>query len=253
MSPFLFGAIVFTLGCYVLAMALALALVWCVSMLTLTRDLGKARNKPKFREIFSKSRAINYLSAARLFLFGARDVWFVVALPVYLASSFGWDHWSVGGFLALWIIAYGVVQTQAPRVTGKRTGRVPDGKAAMGWALSLALIPALIALALHHGVHPAFTLVGGLMVFGALFAINSSLHSYLIVSYAGADGVSLDVGFYYMANALGRLLGTLLSGLVFQLYGLEACLWISTLFILLAALISLGLPRHQLNVGNEGR
>lgn len=247
MGFFLGGALLTLLGFQgaVLVMALALALVWCVSMLTLKRDLGKARNKPKFSEIFSKSLAINYLSAARLFLFGARDVWFVVALPVYLASSFGWDHWYVGGFLALWIIAYGVVQTQAPRFTGKRQGRVPDGKAAMRWALVLALTPALIALALHYDLHPAISLVGGLMVFGALFAINSSLHSYLIVSYAGSDGVSLDVGFYYMANALGRLLGTLLSGLVFQLYGLEACLWISTLFILLAALISIGLPRHQ--------
>lgn len=247
MGFFLGGALLTLLGFQgaVLVMALALALVWCVSMLTLKRDLGKAKNKPKFSEIFSKSRAINYLSAARLFLFGARDVWFVVALPVYLASSFGWDHWYVGGFLALWIIAYGVVQTQAPRFTGKREGRVPDGKAAMRWALVLALTPALIALALHYEVHPAISLVGGLMVFGALFAINSSLHSYLIVSYAGSDGVSLDVGFYYMANALGRLLGTLLSGLVFQLYGLEACLWISTLFILLAAFISIGLPRHQ--------
>ena len=247
MGFFLGGALLTLLGFQgaVLVMALALALVWCISMLTLKRDLGKAKNKPKFSEIFSKSRAINYLSAARLFLFGARDVWFVVALPVYLASVFGWDHWYVGGFLALWIIAYGVVQTQAPRFTGKREGRVPDGKAAMRWALVLALTPALIALALHFDLHPAISLVGGLMVFGALFAINSSLHSYLIVSYAGADGVSLDVGFYYMANALGRLLGTLLSGLVFQLYGLEACLWISTLFILLAALISIGLPRHQ--------
>lgn len=247
MGFFLGGALLSLLGFQgaVLVMALALALVWCFSVLTLKQDLGKAKNKPKFREIFSKSRAINYLSAARLFLFGARDVWFVVALPVYLASSFGWDHWYVGGFLALWIIAYGVVQTQAPRFTGKREGRVPDGKAAMGWALVLALTPALIALALHYDLHPAISLVGGLMVFGALFAINSSLHSYLIVSYAGEDGVSLDVGFYYMANALGRLLGTLLSGLVFQLYGLEVCLWISTLFILLAALISIGLPRHQ--------
>lgn len=247
MGFFLGGALLTLLGFQgaVLVMALALALVWCFSVLTLKQDLGKAKNKPKFREIFSKSRAINTLSAARLFLFGARDVWFVVALPVYLASSFGWDHWYVGGFLALWIIAYGVVQTQAPRFTGKREGRVPDGKAAMGWALVLALTPALIALALHYEVHPAISLVGGLMVFGALFAINSSLHSYLIVSYAGEDGVSLDVGFYYMANALGRLLGTLLSGLVFQLHGLEACLWISTLFILFAAFISIGLPRHQ--------
>lgn len=114
-------------------MALALALVWCVSLLTLKRDLGKAKNKPKFSEIFSKSRAINYLSAARLFLFGARDVWFVVALPVYLASSFGWDHWYVGGFLALWIIAYGVVQTQAPALPASgRAGTRWQGCNALG-------------------------------------------------------------------------------------------------------------------------
>lgn len=229
----------------VLAMAAVLALVWLASLVLLKKDLGKAKSKPKFRELLSKSRAINILSAARLFLFGARDVWFVVALPVFLASRFGWDFWQVGGFLASWVIGYGIVQSVAPYFTGKRSGRVPDGRAAFVWALLLAGLPAAIALGLHSALPAQAVLIGGLLLFGALFAINSSLHSYLIVSYAKEDGVSLDVGFYYMSNALGRLIGTLLSGWVFQAYGLEACLWVSSAFVLLAALVSLGLPRHD--------
>jgi predicted MFS family arabinose efflux permease len=243
---FLGGALLALLGFRgaLLLMAAALALIWLGSVLSLERDLGKARAKPKFRELLSKSRAINSLSAARLFLFGARDVWFVVALPVYLATTFGWDFWQVGGFLALWIIGYGLIQSLAPALTGKRRGQVPDGRAAFSWALALAGLPAAIALGLS-GDWPAQTvLLGGLLLFGALFAVNSSLHSYLIVSYAREDGVSLDVGFYYMSNALGRLLGTLLSGWVYQALGLQACLWVSSLFVLLAALISVGLPRH---------
>ena len=89
-----------------------------------------------------------------------------------------------------------------------------------------------------------WALLGGLLVFGVVFALNSALHSYLIVSYAKDDGVSLDVGFYYMSNAMGRLIGTLLSGWVYQAYGLEACLWISSLFVTIAAMISITLPRH---------
>jgi predicted MFS family arabinose efflux permease len=150
----------------------------------------------------------------------------------------------VGGFLAAWVIGYGIVQSFAPRITGKKSGHVPDGRAAFVWALALAGLPALIALGLNSGWSPQAVLLGGLMVFGVLFAVNSSLHSYLIVSYAKEDGVSLDVGFYYMSNALGRLIGTVLSGWVYQMYGLEACLWISSVFVLLAALISIGLPRH---------
>ena len=225
----------------VAAMAAALALVWIGSVLTLRADLGKAKNKPKFRDIFSRSRAVNVLAAARVFLFGARDVWFVVALPVYLASVFGWDHARVGGFLALWIIGYGVVQALAPRITRTRA----DGRDAFGWAAALALAPALIALALGADLAPQASLLGGLLLFGALFAVNSALHSYLIVSYACEDGVSLDVGFYYMANALGRLVGTVLSGWVFQVSGLVACLWISAAFVAAAALISVALPRHR--------
>ncbi|MDP2245116.1 organoarsenical effux MFS transporter ArsJ [Pseudomonas sp.] len=227
-----------------LVMAALLAVVWLASLMLLKKDLGKASAKPKFRDILSKSRAINILSAARLFLFGARDVWFVVALPVYLSSVFGWDFWMVGGFLAAWVIGYGIVQSFAPSITGNARGEVPDGRAAFVWAALLAGLPAAIALGLYSDVSAHWVLLGGLLVFGALFAVNSSLHSYLIVSYAKEDGVSLDVGFYYMSNAMGRLLGTLLSGWVYQAYGLEACLWISSAFVLLAALISLGLPRH---------
>lgn len=243
---FLGGALLTTLGFAgaVLAMAGVLAVVWLASVCLLKQDLGKAKNKPKFRDLLSKSRAINLLSAARLFLFGARDVWFVVALPVYLSASFGWDFWQVGGFLAAWVIGYGIVQSLAPYLTGKRRGQVPDGRAAFVWAMLLAGLPAAIALGLGSELPAQTVLIGGLLLFGALFAINSSLHSYLIVSYAKEDGVSLDVGFYYMSNALGRLLGTLLSGWVFQVWGLEACLWVSSLFVLLAALISIGLPRH---------
>jgi predicted MFS family arabinose efflux permease len=243
---FLGGALLALLGFSgaVLAMAAVLALIWLGSLVLLKKDLGKARAKPKFRDLLSKSRAINILSAARLFLFGARDVWFVVALPVYLSTVFGWDFWMVGGFLAAWVIGYGIVQSFAPRITGKQRGQLPDGRAAFVWAALLAGLPALIALGLGTGWPAQWVLLGGLLLFGVLFAVNSSLHSYLIVSYAKEDGVSLDVGFYYMSNALGRLMGTLLSGWLYQQYGLATCLWWSSLFVLLAALCSLGLPRR---------
>lgn len=226
----------------VVTMAVALLLVWLGSLFLLRQELGKSKGKPKFRDILSKSRAINVLSAARLFLFGARDVWFVVALPVYLHTVFAWDFWKVGGFMALWVIGYGVVQTQAPRFTGHSHSRA----ATVRWAGVLALTPALIALGLVAGLSPQLVVVGGLLLFGVLFAINSSLHSYLIVSYARNDGVSLDVGFYYMSNAAGRLLGTLLSGWVYQVWGLEACLWISGGLLVTAALLSMLLPETGL-------
>lgn len=227
-------------------MATALTVVWLFSLLMLKKDLGKAKNKPKFKHIFSKSRSINILSAARLFLFGARDVWFVVALPVYLSSQLGWEHVSVGSFIAIWVIGYGIVQSIAPVFTGKKSGRLPDGKTVFIWAVSLTSVPALIALSLSLGTSAEISLLGGLLIFGALFAINSSLHSYLIVSYASEDGVSLDVGFYYMANAMGRLIGTVLSGWVYQTSGLEACLWLSSVFLCMASLISLFLPQHHM-------
>ena len=226
----------------IILMASLLAIVWVFSLIALKDDMGKATNKPKFNDIFSKSSSINILSAARMFLFGARDVWFVVALPVFLAVTFNWDHWWVGGFMASWVIGYGIVQSVAPYFTGKRQGKMPTGRAAFLWASYLTLIPAVIALALHFNFHIQASIIIGLLIFGAVFAINSSLHSYLIVSYAGSDGVSLDVGFYYMANAMGRLIGTVLSGWVYQEYGLEACLWISSSFVAMASLLSLKLP-----------
>jgi predicted MFS family arabinose efflux permease len=243
---FVGGMLLATLGFRgaMLAMAAVLAVVWVSSMIFLRKDLGKASAAPKFRDVFSKSRAINYLSAARMFLFGARDVWFVIALPVYLSSVFGWDFWLVGGFMASWIIGYGIVQSVAPAITGSRSGHTPGGRAALIWALLLAGLPAGIALTMAAGYSPQVVLIGGLLIFGVLFAVNSSLHSYLIVSYAKGDGVSLDVGFYYMSNAMGRLIGTLLSGWVYQAQGLEACLWVSSLFVLMAAAFSLGLPRQ---------
>ena len=229
----------------IILMASLLAIVWVFSLITLKEDLGKAKNKPKFKDIFSKSSSINILSAARMFLFGARDVWFVVALPVFLAVTFNWDHWWVGGFMASWVIGYGIVQSFAPIITGNSTGKnqgkVPTGRSAFLWASYLTVIPAAIALALHFNFHIQASIIIGLLIFGAVFAVNSSLHSYLIVSYAGNDGVSLDVGFYYMANAMGRLIGTVLSGWVYQNYGLEACLWISSIFVAIASLLSLKL------------
>ena len=243
---FLGGALLVLFGFAgaVLAMAIALAAVWLISLRLLKQDLGRASAKPKFRDLLSKSRAINLLSSARLFLFGARDVWFVIALPVYLSSALGWDFWLVGGFMASWVIGYGLVQSIAPRLTGRQ--QVPAGRSAAGWALLLALLPAAIALGMQLAPQSASAvLIGGLLLFGVVFAINSSLHSYLIVSYAKGDGVSLDVGFYYMSNAMGRLIGTLLSGWVYQQYGLAACLWTSSAFVLLAGLISLGLPAQR--------
>jgi predicted MFS family arabinose efflux permease len=241
---FFLGGLLLTLLSFkgaMLLMAGVLTLVWCYSLYALESDLGKAKNKPKFTDIFSKSRSINILSAARLFLFGARDVWFVVALPVFLSQAFDWDHWTVGGFLALWVIGYGIVQSMAPKLINFKDNLSPATET-VKWASLLALVTLGIALSLYFSWEVKTVLITGLMIFGVLFAINSSLHSYLIVSMADADGVSLDVGFYYMANAMGRLIGTVLSGWVFQLYGLAACLAISFAFISLAALISAKLP-----------
>ena len=226
------------------AMAIALFLVLLLSLVFLGGELGSSSFKPKFSQLFSKSPEVNKLSAARLFLFGARDIWFVVALPVYLQTALAWNYVQVGSFLAAWIIAYGVVQTLAPAITGLRSDHPPDGRTALNWAMLLSLLPALIAYGLYKGYDPSFIIVAGLMVFGVAFAINSSIHSYLIVSYATEQGVSLDVGFYYMANAAGRLIGTILSGIIFQYYGLEACLLVSTTFLILACVISAGLPRR---------
>ena len=225
-------------------MAVAIGLVGILALVLLDKDMGKASFEPKFSDLLSKSRRINLLSAARLFLFGSRDVWFVVALPVFLQLELGWSSLAVGTFLAAWIIAYGLVQAVAPNVTGLRNGNVPDGRTALVWGLALAMVPLGMAAGLLLGFDPAVVVVAGLAFFALIFAMNSAVHSFLVVSYADADGVSLDVGFYYMANAAGRLLGTVCSGWIYQSYGLVACLALSAFFILMVALFSYKLPRH---------
>ncbi len=248
---FLGGALLITLGFKhaVMTMACGLGLVWIISLAFLKRDLGRARHKPKITQLLSKSKQINRLSLARLFLFAARDVWFVVALPVFLAQQLSWTHWQIGGFMASWVILYGFVQTQAPKIT-KKNGE-PNGKSARNWVALLSFLPAFIALSLmllrgyDSNNATAIALIIGLLVFGLVFAINSSLHSFLIVNYASANTISMDVGFYYMANAAGRLLGTVLSGWVFQRFGLEACLIVSTALLIIATLASTNLPSNQ--------
>ena len=225
-------------------MAVAIGLVGILALVLLDKDMGKASFEPKFSDLLSKSRRINLLSAARLFLFGSRDVWFVVALPVFLQLELGWSSLAVGTFLAAWIIAYGLVQAVAPNVTGLRNGNVPDGRTALVWGLALAVVPLGMAAGLQLGFDQAVVVVAGLAFFALIFAMNSAVHSFLVVSYADADGVSLDVGFYYMANAAGRLLGTVCSGWIYQSYGLVACLALSAFFILMVALFSYKLPRH---------
>jgi len=231
----------------VLSMALVLCLVWVFSLINLTKEIGLTKSKPKLTSIFSKNRTINYLSAARMFLFGSRDVWFVIALPVFLASELAWSHTFIGGFLAVWIILYGLVQSIAPKIVNQRSNGAPNGRTASTWAMLLVCVPILIAISLQLGWPAGATIIVGLLTFGAIFAINSALHSYLIIQYASAEEVSLDVGFYYMANAMGRLFGTILSGLLFQLYGLPACLAVSAAFVLIAALLSLSIDSTSKN------
>ncbi|MGB5834537.1 MAG: organoarsenical effux MFS transporter ArsJ [Thiohalocapsa sp.] len=230
-----------------LVLAGMLLLVLIATVILLPSGVGKMKQKAKFSQVFSNTPAVNWLSAGRFFLFGARDVWFVVALPLFLYSVLGWSFMQVGGFLAAWVIGYGFVQAAAPRlIRQSHHGAGPGGGTARLWALVLAVIPAGIALALDQGPglgwSPAPVLIGGLVLFGIVFAINSAVHSYLILAYSDFDRVSMNVGFYYMANAGGRLTGTVLSGLVYQTHGLEGCLWWSAGFVLAAFLLSWRLP-----------
>jgi len=230
-----------------------LLLVLIVTALLLPRGVGKMKSKPKFTQVFSNTPAINWLSAARFFLFGSRDVWFVVGLPVFLYSVLGWSFTRVGGFIALWVIGYGLVQASAPRlIRHSHHGQGPGGGTARLWAFVLALFPAAMALALQYGLDPARVLVTGLVLFGVVFAINSAVHSYLILAYSDFDKVSMNVGFYYMANAGGRLAGTILSGLVYQTQGLIGCLWWSAAFVLAAAVLSFKLPEVE-SPGESGK
>ena len=230
---FLGGFLLSTLGFQMAlwAMAGGLVLVLIVSVLNIRQDLGRSKERVTFTRLFSKSRDINVLSAARCLLFGSRDVWFVVGLPLFLTDELGWSFSGVGGFLAVWVIGYGAVQAAVPRML-QRTGSAEGGaRAVKEWGFVLVAVSAAIAVSLHTEFHATVAVLAGLAVFGVVFAVNSAVHSYLILAYSDADQVALNVGFYYMANASGRLLGTLLSGSVYLVGGLTGCLWASTLCV----------------------
>lgn len=235
----------------VLGMAALLSVVLLALVLRMPKGLPQGRKSAKFSEVFSKDRRINLLSLARVFLFGARDVWFVVGVPIYFSSvlSDGSPEgnraafFMIGSFMALWTILYGGVQAAAPKLlqASQRT-EAELASAAARWAVYLMLPTALLSgLIWSYALPGAWTtvaLIAGLLIFGAIFAVNSSLHSYLILAFSKGDRVTMDVGFYYMANAAGRLLGTLLSGVSYQLGGLTLCLATAAAMIALSAVFA---------------
>ncbi len=230
---------------HALMILIGLTLSAMAAVLTLMRGrLGTTNSKAKFSHMFSNNRAVNILAAARMFLFASRDVWFVVGVPVYLQSQQGWSFWQVGSFLAVWVIGYGAVQASAPGLLRRRSTGEPTGRTATTLAFALAAFPALIAVALSSSLDPSAVVVVGLILFGVVFALNSAVHSFLILHYAEGDKVAMNVGFYYMANACGRLAGTVLSGALYQWQGLDACLWASAGLLLAAGTVSLLLPRE---------
>jgi len=231
------------------AMTIALAITVVALLVFLTDDIGKSKKKAPLRSVLSKSSAINRLSAARFFLFGSRDIWFVVALPVFLSDELGWSERGVGGFLAAWVIGYGIVQSAAPRLLARGGSSGHEVSAARRWAFILGIVSAAIAIPVAFDVAVSTAVVGGLIVFGIAFAMNSSLHSFLVLAFADDDAVALDVGFYYSANAAGRLVGTLLSGVLYLWGGLSAALWGSTAFVVITWLCTLRLPPMPENVG----
>jgi predicted MFS family arabinose efflux permease len=225
------------------AMASGVAIVLIFVLSVLPASIGQAKKKAPFTGILSNSSGINRLSLARLALFAARDVWFVVSVPIFLASVLGWSFTQVGGFMASWVIAYGGVQGLSPVLLAKVTrGKAPGPALAAALGIGLAATTALIPIGWRLEIPPTITMLGGLAVFGFVFALNSSVHSYLVLAYSEADRVSQSVGFYYMANACGRLLGTLLSGVLYQQAGIAASLWGAVVLAAAAGIGALFLP-----------
>ncbi|WP_377511627.1 organoarsenical effux MFS transporter ArsJ [Octadecabacter sp. R77987] len=243
----------------VLGMAAVLAVILIAVLAFMPAGLPKGRKDAKFSEVFSKSPNVNWLSAARVVLFGARDVWFVVGIPIYFYAVLSdgttagnrTAFFLIGTFMAVWVILYGLVQANAPRILHAKSRPTSELiMAARGWALALAVVPAVLAVAALVANGPqgwlTFSVVAGLLVFGALFAVNSSLHSFLILSFTKAERVTMDVGFYYMANATGRLIGTLASGLSYQAGGLPLMLGIAAGMVALsAAAVSFLIPEDR--------
>lgn len=245
---FMGGLLLQTLGfqhaLWAMAALLALVLVGVVS--ALPQMMGKSKASQSAKELFAKNTGVNVLAAARVVLFGARDVWFVVGVPVYLYSQ-GWTFTMVGTFLAVWTIGYGAVQAMAPAfVKRSADGLSTEVPAARWWSALLALVPIALAVAVAlDAPHLTWVVVGGLGVFGFAFAVNSSVHSYLVLAYAGSEKAAEDVGFYYAANALGRFSGTLLSGLLYQWGGLLYALLGSALMLIVCWLATLKLPEQR--------
>ncbi|NNE54090.1 MAG: organoarsenical effux MFS transporter ArsJ [Sulfitobacter sp.] len=248
----------------VLAMAAVLLFILAAIVLAMPPGLPKGRKGARFSEVFSNSANVNWLSAARIFLFGARDVWFVVGIPIYFyavlsdgsAAGNRTAFFMIGIFMAAWIILYGAVQAAAPRLLRASTRSEDDLiGAARGWAWALAAVPAILTLVALMANGPqiwlTLTLVAGLLIFGGIFAVNSSLHSYLILAFTRAERVTMDVGFYYMANAAGRLMGTLLSGLTYQLAGLPLMLGTAALMVAASAFASGRLTPQQRELSDD--
>ena len=227
----------FVYSLWIMAGALGFVLFGCV--LFCNNSIGKLGGKTKVSDIFSNSWSINMLSAARVFLFGARDVWFVVALPIFLYDKLNWGFTEVGSFLAVWIIGYGVLQSFAPTfIKSSKDGLSNEIKAARFWIILLCLVTASLAVSLNYSFDATKIIMFGLAVFGFCFAVNSSIHSYLILGFTSVDKVTLSVGFYYSANAAGRLLGTFLSGVTYQVGGLQTALYVSAGMLLMAAILT---------------
>ena len=225
------------------SMAALIAVALVAVGLLLDEDIGRAKVKPKLRSILSKSTAINRLSAARFFLFGSRDIWFVVALPVFLdrrARLVHTDRSADSSPPGSSATASSSRSHLASATLARERRRRDRRRSRLG--VRARLVSAAMAVGVALDVAVTAVVVGGLIVFGVVFALNSSLHSYLILAYCDGDDVSLDVGFYYSANAAGRLVGTLLSGVLYLWGGLEAALWGSAAFVAITWLLTLRLP-----------
>lgn len=238
----------------IVGMASVLGLILVTLLLFMPPGLSKGRKKAKFSEVFSKSHNVNWLSAARIFLFGARDVWFVVGIPIYfyavLSDGTATGNYEafflIGTFMSFWIILYGVVQAMVPKLLQADSRSEQElVSATRNWGLILFLILMILAITSfflqENSLWLTRVLVAGLTIFGAVFAVNSSLHSYLILAFTQSERVTMDVGFYYTANAAGRLLGTLLSGWTYQIGGLVGCLTTATLMVGVSVLAAIRL------------
>jgi MFS family permease len=206
----------------------------------LDSEIGVFKTSRNLKQFFSKSKNINILSMARLFLFGSRDIWFVVGLPIFLYSA-GWSFWHVGSFLAFWIIGYGFCQSFVPFLIKKSIdGFTLEISLAKFWVFILMIIQLALLILIHLDVQYISTekiLIFVLLIYGGVFSINSALHSYLILKFSGNSSVTEDVGFYYSSNALGRFFGTFLSGYLYQITGITGCIGGSFIFILISFLI----------------